>query len=412
MASKKNPQKRLWLPGALEWELWQFSQKGEASRQESLETLPEQINGCGLVMPARYLSCLSFLAPTHEKALVEEMTPLIVEKTGMLVEDAEDIKRLRIDILEKVGEQSLVRVMGLTTTLPDQYSTYLVDFCCSWLDVILPKVDGFYLWSERGVWVLGISQASQWIYLQPLTAKSVGTVLAQELRLIWMRLSSEKVYRGPTRITVWLAEGEDASAFQQMNGQLKWMLETLPRPDPQWPKPVEALMPSAVQQLKKSAAQKKQLVTFGFAFLVVCLFVFVGLGGHLFYVSQQNSELQAKQEADAVEVEAIQAAAEFWSRMEPALELDFSPLEILKEINSNLPNEGVRIIRFDHDPYEFRLEGEARNVQIAVAFTEKLRRVEKFSGMDWSTPSPNNLPGGLASFSIRAMRPGAPEDEG
>ena len=68
-------------------------------------------------------------------------------------------------------------------------------------------------------------------------------------------------------------------------------------------------------------------------------------------------------------------------------------------------------MKFDFQSYVFRIEGEAKNVQLAVAYTEQLRRTEAFTGFEWSTPSPNNMPGGLAAFSIRATRPGAPEGE-
>jgi hypothetical protein len=409
---KRKQQRRVWLPGATAWECWEPAGKGAAQLVDSAEDIPESISpGSALVVPSRYINCLAFWAPTRDAAEIKEIAPLLAEKAGVQSPDPEDPTTFDVEVIHETEERSLVKYLCLSPSLPERFRGTMADFFTTWVKAVASKSDGFYLWSELGVWILGVCSRGNWLWVQPLTAKAVGRAMIQEIRLIWMRLNTEKLYEGPTRLTVWAAEGEQEMHFQEVGQGLKWMLEVLPRPVVNWPDPVPALMPQEVSELKRSAQLKNQVRTIGALAAVVIFLILVAMGGHLFYLKQQNNRMVKEQEKNRSQVEAIKQAASLWEGVEPALELEFSPLETLSEANQQLPEEGVRLIKFDFQSYVFRIEGEAKNVQLAVAYTEQLRRTEAFAGYEWSTPSPNNMPGGLAAFSIRATRPGAPEGE-
>jgi len=403
--------RKFWLPGATSWECWKTAPRGGAELADTREEMPDDVDGCPVMIPSRYVSCLTFWVPTADSGDAREMVPLLAEKAGLQTPNPEDPGTQYIEILARKENASLVRLLCLSPSLPIVMQTLMADYFFSSVHAYPPKSAGFYLWSEMGIWILGVVQDEQWKWVQPLSARSVGATLAQEIRLIWMRLVTDKVYDGPTRLTVWAGEGEAEAHFQEMGAMLRWMVEVLERPQPHWPDPCPALMPPDVLELKKSAARKRQFKQVGGAILAVLVLGLIAMGGHLIYLSQQIKTISADQASRESTVADVQAAASLWDQMEPALAIEYSPLQALSQITTQLPAEGIRIIRFESDNYTFRLDGEARNVQIAVAFSEQLRRAEEFQGYTWSTPSPSNLPGGLASFTIRAERPGAPDNE-
>jgi hypothetical protein len=146
-------------------------------------------------------------------------------------------------------------------------------------------------------------------------------------------------------------------------------------------------------------------------------FVFVlvaALGAFAARVALRSSALSREQaRLDDLEPElvAIRDARSAWDDMRTAVNPEFFPVESLFQLVSLLPEEGIRLTRFEVREDGMVLDGEASSLGHGIEFRDKLVGAEAFKRWSWDFPQPTNLPDGRATFRAEAREPEAAPEE-
>jgi hypothetical protein len=98
------------------------------------------------------------------------------------------------------------------------------------------------------------------------------------------------------------------------------------------------------------------------------------------------------------QLEAIREARANWEDLLPALRPDLYPVETIYQLVQLLPEEGIRVTRFELKLDAFVIDGEASSLGHGLEFRDKLVAAPAFSQWSWEFPQPTSLPDGRATF--------------
>ena len=97
---------------------------------------------------------------------------------------------------------------------------------------------------------------------------------------------------------------------------------------------------------------------------------------------------------------AIQKTAERWRKVEEAVNPGFYPVEVLYQVSSLLPPDGMRLTSFEVEKGKVTLRGEASTAPAAFKFAEDIKAKPELQLFNWQMPSPTLRPDGRAEFAI------------
>jgi hypothetical protein len=233
--------------------------------------------------------------------------------------------------------------------------------------------------------------------------------LAGEIRMVELSLRLAGV---PVRSSTLVVRGElgDPASRHALARGLGWneVMEQLIPQDPGF-EISRTLVPPTAAAYRKRVRDQARLRGFVLFSLAV-----MGVGG--FFMVQpalaKQKELNARVAAiDQIEPELqrLRSARESWNLLQPALNPNRYPQELLLRCVNEVPNEGVRVTQFESGPNSILLVGEASTPQEAISFQNRLKVNVKLMGAVWDTPSPAIQGDGRASFQVQAKFEDVPE---
>lgn len=376
----------------------------ELGKSEDLPSLAERRSDVIVGIPAHFVSLFSVVLPPTTAELHESMVFAQVEKRG-LSQTAEGAGMIDFRLVEKTAEGdaflvSVVKHLGGDLIVPTA-SGYN-------LSASLRPVPegGASLWREHGRLVLGLYSDGEIVHLQVLSSSTnVDAAAGGEVALILMSLAGDPVLgeRLPSTIQIpaTVASRDDREGFSKAvripvseSGE-----ETAASPRVS---SRSRLLPVEVVRARSRSKLKKRAIIG----LSVAMVAYLVLASWLWVRSQRTAETIASLEKQISilepDVSRIQQVEQRWNLLEPAFEKSWFPLVQLSRITSALPGSGVVIREYRTEDRVIRIEGQAKDVQLANRLLEDLQGMSEFSDYQWSMPNPKVEKNNTATFRIEA----------
>ena len=124
------------------------------------------------------------------------------------------------------------------------------------------------------------------------------------------------------------------------------------------------------------------------------------LAGYIWWERVQVGRLELSLAASAPTVRAIEGTADRWRNLQWAVDPQVYPVELLNQIASLLPAQGMRLTAFELHKGKVTVRGEASTAPAAFEFAEDVKSKPELQMFTWQMPSPSLRPDGRAEFTI------------
>jgi len=149
-------------------------------------------------------------------------------------------------------------------------------------------------------------------------------------------------------------------------------------------------------QLVRQVEWRKRLLWIGGAYVGVIVLLFAYLGLVRFQVGRSNRRITQ----DAPETEFVRATEARWQALAPAIDLHYSPVEILQHLFESLPSADVRITTYNQSARQISVDGEANTAALAYEFIDKIKKNPDLRTFQFDMAAPRILPNNHAQFRL------------
>ena len=360
-----------------------------------------------LALPLQQLFAVPLWLATTDPVLMREMIFLQLERRGLAAGRTPQEMVFDFRTVATVENKTLVLAVALPGVLPGHLCQDLRAYEPSARVRPLPR-DEFIFWREDGRLVLAVTRGEELAYFQALGEGSFTAPVLQELQCIRLQLQEEGVIERTNGITLWgeFGPGEISAVSQAMNLRAV----TAPPPAPVLPGEWMDIIPSSVrktQQIAKAAGRNMSILA---AFAGVYILFLLGLIIRVTLIYVEGARIEADLKNHEAEVNDIQATSARWDSLDPAIDRDSYPVELLLRSARFLPPDGVRFTLFSTSTGKIIIQGEAKNYGAAVGFFDDLKKSKELVDYKFNMPNPPILPNGNAKFQIEGVRNGAKTD--
>jgi len=89
-----------------------------------------------------------------------------------------------------------------------------------------------------------------------------------------------------------------------------------------------------------------------------------------------------------------------WQALAPAIDLHYSPVEILQHLFESLPSADVRITTYNQSARQISVDGEANTAALAYEFIDKIKKNPDLRTFQFDMAAPRILPNNHAQFRL------------
>ena len=391
----KSTDQVLLIPGETGWESWTrqgqdafaLHQATEATRAGELAEIPT--GELTMFFPVRFLTAVPMRVSSEDDALFPDLAALHAERLGLR---PDPMAGQLSDVFVVAREKENTALLAVFLRAPgdgDMPRRGPKGFDIS--PRAFPVNRGtLAIWKEFGRWVFAIYHDGRLAFCQATAVDSPepDAALAREIKLSLMQLSLQGLNFDPPRVIVWTsAKTPDLSALRTA---LQVPIDCAPRPAPVMPEPLSILLPADVRAARR-AAQKRRNITLAASIAALAYLGAIGwLGYGLWQSHSQTKRLTAMAVEAAPEGEAYSQHIAKWDELAHAIEIEYSPVDILERIHKCIPpNSGLRLRTAEISANEIKLQGEAPQFQAVNAFSLSLSKSNGLTRFTWQTPEPN-----------------------
>ena len=382
---------------AEEWELWTFS---EAKRPQFIRRLPVPAEAPGntiVALPARQTVTFPAWVATTDRNLIPEILHLQLEKRGLLNKN-DNGAAMDYRVIETRGNRTLAVVTVLQPDFPEELTFERASrFEPSVYTLAFPQ-DRLVIWRERGRLAVAATRGKEPLIAQILGDHELSETAAVELKCIVLQLQLQELCGNLLGAHLWGSfNAEEAERLQKTLG-LKVTCDTVPPPN--LPSTRSKLLPAEVSILHAKRRRRSQIWS-GIGFLAALyLFGVAAFAGYLYWQRHVAGNLRRQIKAQAPTVAAIQRTAERWRQVEAAVNPKLYPVEVLYQVASLLPPDGMRLTGVEVQKGKVTIRGEASTAPAAFKFAEDIKAKPELQTFTWQMPSPTLRPDGRAEFAI------------
>jgi hypothetical protein len=379
------------------WELWNFPASKRAQFVRRLEN-PKAAGGQVIVaLPLRQTVSYATWVPTADREVVPEMVQLQLEKRG-LVQKQNAASSLDVRILEVQEERALVLAIVLLPDLaPELAIENAVRFEPEPYTLPIPQ-DRLIIWRERQRLAMTISRGRDPIHFQVLSTEEVSDESVNEIRCILLQLESQHLINELLGLAIWGEFTDEEVERLQQGLALKTFRESVPPPS--LPATASKLLPAQVSVLHEKARRRRRIRRLFAAAAGIYLLGILGIIAYIFWQQSRISQLQNQLTADLPTVTAVQGTADQWRKVEWAVDPKLYAVELLNQVASLLPEQGMRLTAFQIEKGKVIIRGEASTAAGAFKFNEDIKQNAALKIFQWEMKSPSLRPDGRAEFII------------
>jgi len=149
---------------------------------------------------------------------------------------------------------------------------------------------------------------------------------------------------------------------------------------------------------KRRRARVRTAIMAAVALYLLAIASLIGYIGYQRYAAASLSRRLAGQEPT---VSAIQGTADRWRQVQWAVDPHLYLAELLYQVASLLPPNGLRLTGLDAQKGKVVIKGEASGAPAAFKLAEDIKQDPELRMFSWEMPSPNLRPDGRAEFTIQ-----------
>ena len=398
------------LPGdETGWEVWRFGEK--RSRQSGLERLgelPPSVKKVAIGLPARSCTTFAVALPRVEPAMLPEMAFAQIEKRGLglggrqetvyahhVLRDSEEGLAVSVDVLPSDFSEDLCLRKAVRYTaaarffrLPDQ-------------KLVLAR--------EQGGYVMHAGIHGKLAFSQLMTAGNELTpAFAQEIILTLVSLEGSGLLPEMTGVEAWCNLPPQGEALLRELLPVPLTVAHRPRPERELAEEASGrMLPARVREEQKREEKKGRIRTGILALAAIYVLAGVVLTIHNQMQRRSADDLDALIGSRRDKVKFVQASITRQRALEPAYNKRFYPAVQLSSVARIMPPSGIVLQKFSTQGQTVRLEGLAREPQLAFQLKEDLEKAADFAGYSWDMAPPRMNQNNSAAFRLEGKYAGA-----
>jgi hypothetical protein len=380
-----------------DWELWTFS---NTKRPQFGRRIKEPAAAPGRIivgLPVRQTVTTATWVATGDRALVPEIVELQLEQQGLIQRNG---KRSAPDIrvLETQTDKSLALATVLLAELdPELAIESAIRFEPAGFTLPLPQ-DRLCIWREQGRIATAVTRGRNPVHLQILGEREIGPEMIHEVRCALLHLEMQHLCQSLLGIVLWGDFSDEE--VQQLQKGLELRVSREAFPPPIFPATPSKLLPSEVEVLHARRARRRRIQRLLLAGAAVYLAAIAALVGYIGWQKFQLSQMRKQLATEFPTVQAIQATADEWKKVEWAVDPQLYPVEILYQVAALIPAQGMRLTAFEIVKGKLSIRGEASGAAAAFKLAEDIKASPSFKLFQWQMRSPSLRPDGRAEFTI------------
>jgi hypothetical protein len=382
---------------AEDWELWTFSSTKRPQFVRRIKRPADAPGGVIVGLPVRQTVTTASWVATGDRALVPEIVELQLEQQGLIQRNG---KRAASDIrvLETQGDKSLALATVLLPELdPELAFESAIQFEPAAFVLPLPQ-DRLCFWREQARMAAAVTRGRNPIHLQILGETEIGPEMIHEVRCVLLHLETQRLCQSLLGAVLW-GDFSDEEAQQLQKGlELRVSRESFPPPT--FPATPSKLLPSEVELLHTRRARRRRVQRLLMATAAIYLAAIAALVGYIAWQKFQLAQLRKQLATELPTVQAIQATADEWKKVEWAVDPQLYPVEILYQVAALIPAQGMRLTAFEIVKGKLSIRGEASGAAAAFKLAEDIKASPSLKLFQWQMRSPSLRPDGRAEFTI------------
>jgi hypothetical protein len=380
-----------------QWEYWVFADNKQAQFVRRLASPGDVHQQVVLSLPAECTVTFPAWFPTNDRAVIPEMLQLQLEKRGLVGRNGGG-SSTDYRVIDNRENQTLAIATILQPEFPKDLAFERVQrYEPSAYTFQLPP-DRLVVWRERGRLTVAATRGREPVSVQVLGDSTLSDTAALELKCIVFELESRRLCERFLGITLWGDFSVEEGERLERSMGLKVTRESVPPPN--LPKIKSKLLPPEVSALHGKKRRRERIVAALASLAAVYALGVVGMIGYNFWQRRQADDLRQEIERQAPTVAAIQETADRWRHMQLAIDPKVYPIEILYQVSSLLPHDGLRLTGLDIQNGKVVIHGEASTSPAAFKFSEDIKAKPELHMFTWQMPSPTLRPDGRAEFTI------------
>lgn len=380
-----------------DWELWTVPQGRTPQLVQRLKSPRESPGLTVVALPAQQVLSFPCWVSTDDRDLAGEVLRLRLEQSGLVQRSTTGVPADFRLLAVRDG-----RCLAVATVLPPDLPEHLVferaiRFEPSAFTLPLSQ-DRVTLWREAGRLTFAITRGSDPVYLQTASSTELNAGFLQELNCVFLQLEGQGLINPLAGAVLWGDFTEDE--VQILRKHFAFRVTVEPLPAPRLPKPRSRLLPAQVEVLHARKRRRDRMRRLLAGALILYLGLVASLIGYLWWERVQVGQLQLSLAASAPTVRTIEGTADRWRNLQWAVDPQVYPLELLNQISSLLPPQGMHLVSFELHKGKVTVRGEASTAPAAFKFAEDVKGKPELQMFTWQMPSPSLRPDGRAEFTI------------
>jgi hypothetical protein len=382
---------------AEDWELWTFSNTKRAQFVRRIAKPAEAPGETIVGLPVRQAVTVASWVATEDRTLVPSIVELQLEQQGLIQRNgSRSVPDIRI--LETQPEKSLALATVLLPDLdPDLAFESAIQFEPAGFTLPLAQ-DRLCLWREQGRLAIAVTRERNPIHLQILGEITIGPEMIHEVRCVLLHLEAQRLCGSLLGVVAWGDFSDDEIGQLQQGLQLRVSRESFPPPS--FPATPSKLLPSEVKALHVRRGRRRRIQRLLLVVAAVYVAAIASLVGYIAWQRFQLSLLRKQLASDLPTVQAIQATADEWKKVEWAVDPQLYPVEILYQVAALIPEQGMRLTAFEISKGKLSIRGEASGAAGAFKLAEDIKASPSLKLFHWQMRSPSLRPDGRAEFTI------------
>ncbi len=363
------------------WLRYEGSVRDLPTLAEVAATLPAKAQ-LHLALPCQMalLERLTFPATSQEE--LEGMAQLQLEKTlpYPVEEAASDLEVIHQAENEStvlsiaVHTESLARLcepLRARQRIPAKITLFALHFAaaCPPNEVVLG------IWNEQEHLIVGIFDDTKLNWAQTILLSDADT-LTQDLPGLILGAEMEGI---PTNFSRIVLDRECAKYSPDLRESFRLPIEIIDTDQP-LPEPSANLLPSSwaeeTARAERGERFRQNLILAAMIYLMAIAGAFV----YLAIMKHRVQHLDAQIAGIQPQVLALETIKHRWSTLAPAIDPSRSAEELLYQVNKCRPNENVQLTQFEITATGFKIEAEATEAMLMIAFQDKLHNAEGLKG--------------------------------
>jgi hypothetical protein len=254
------------------------------------------------------------------------------------------------------------------------------------------------LWTEQDRLVVALTRGERLAYFQALSEPRLTARLLQDLTCVVAALEMQEVVSSLKQAVSWTElTSAERGALQSAIGT---PVRQEGRPAPVLPRETWNLTPPRVDEVKRQRVARRWQSRAIVLLVVLALAAATALGVRLFLTWRDVVQLRQWQAGHAQSLQVIQDTRAAWKDLQPVVDTDAYPLEVILHVSESLPADQVHLTLFEEEGGHLLIKAEAKNLTAAFQFFDQLKKNPHLSAYTFDMAQPHSLANDITQLQI------------